>query len=179
MYIPHGGIISSNGSGQLPLPLLSSSATKAHTFQDLKTSLLSIRQLCDDGCVAIFTNQKMYIMKNKTLIIQGDRNKQDGLWDVLLPDQQDKICAVLRMDQSKNDLAKFLHACCFSPTKSTFTMAIKKGNFVNWPGLTVELITKYLNPYFSTEKGHLCQERQNLQSTKNEEIYNDAFPKQE
>ena len=179
VHLPDGDIIASNGTGQLPIPGLSPSATTAHTFQNLKTSLLSIGQLCDDGCLAIFTKQKMYIIKDKNLLLQGDRNTQDGLWDVLLPHQQDKVCAVLRMDQTKNDLAKFLHACCFSPTKSTFTMAIKKGNFVNWPGLTVELITKYLQPSLSTEKGHLRQERKNLQSTKDHEIFNDAFPEQE
>eukprot|EP00957_Ditylum_brightwellii_P028290 2137304-Ditylum_brightwellii.AAC.1 len=34
-----------------------------------------------------------------------------------------------------------------------------------WPSLTVEMVTKYLDKSTATSKGHLNQQRQNLQST--------------
>jgi len=61
---------------------------------------------------------------------------------------------------------KFLHACSFSLTKSTFLKAIKNGNFITWPGLTAENVQKHLPISIATLKGHMNQEKQNVQSTK-------------
>ena len=68
--------------------------------------------------------------------------------------------------QTKQDLARYLHASCWSPPISTFLRAIKNGNFLTWPGLTTQLITKHLPPSIATAKGHLDQESKNLQTTK-------------
>ena len=46
--------------------------------------------------------------------------------------------------KSKQELTLFYHAACFSPTKRTFLDAIKRNAFASWPGLTLELINKYL-----------------------------------
>ena len=48
---------------------------------------------------------------------------------------------------------------------STFIRAIKNNNYISWPGLTADLISKHLPKSLATAKGHLNQERQNLQST--------------
>ena len=74
---------------------------------------------------------------------------------------------ILTKDKTKHELVNYLHACCFSPTKRTFLQAIKNGNFITWPGLTTELVSKHLITPLATAKGHLTQERKNLQSTKN------------
>ena len=79
---------------------------------------------------------------------------------------------------TKTELATYLHACCFSPAPSTFITAIKNGNFISWPGLTPSLISK-MPPSVNTAKGHLTQERQGLQSTKNLIQHEDFNPKQE
>ena len=44
----------------------------------------------------------------------------------------------------KQELTLFYHAACFSPTKRTVVDAIKRNAFASWPGLTVELVNKYL-----------------------------------
>ena len=72
---------------------------------------------------------------------------------------------IIHKNFTKNELSQYLHGCCFSPTISTFTTAIKNGNFSTWPGLTENLISKML-PSPNTAKGHLNQEMANLQSTK-------------
>ena len=43
------------------------------------SSLLSVGQLCDNDCVAIFTKREMFIRKDGRVILQGKRNFIDGL----------------------------------------------------------------------------------------------------
>eukprot|EP00978_Attheya_sp_CCMP212_P032292 scaffold125437_cov29-Attheya_sp.AAC.1 len=70
-------------------------------------------------------------------------------------------------DATKPELAKYYHAACFSPVKSTWVKAIKKGSFKSWPGLTEELVNKYLPESMNTTLGpHMNQTRQGLRSTK-------------
>ena len=133
--LPDGTQINATSQGNLPL----------HTSLDIQAlvyphltneSLLSIGQLCNQGCIAIFEKEHLYIMKNGKLILKGVRNLQDGLWDV--PFQENKIDTInyiINKDQSKTDLAQYLHACAFSPVISTFQDCIKKGNFISWPGI--------------------------------------------
>ena len=59
--------------------------------------------------------------------------------------------------KSKQELTLFYHAACFSPTKRTFVDKIKRNDFASWPGLTVELVNKYLPRTEATSKGHIIQ----------------------
>ena len=49
----------------------------------------------------------------------------------------------------------------------TFLAAIQNNHFTTWPGLDKKLITKNLDDNVHTIKGHLKQEKQNLQPTQN------------
>ena len=119
------------------------------------------------------------------MIITGTRNPQDGLWDIPLQPPVQKLNAILRKDKTKQELAHYLHACCYSPRISTFVQAIRNGNFITWPGLDHKLIERHLIQTTATAKGHLDQERQGLQSTKtaspsiNNEAQQDFSPSQE
>ena len=73
---------------------------------------------------------------------------------------------IIRKATTARDLALYLHAACFSPTKYTFLKAVKRNHFLGWPGLTPALIQKHLPLTQATIKGHLKQEQQGLQSTK-------------
>ena len=58
---------------------------KTLIFPNLKNeSLLSIGQLCDQNCRAIFDKYKMHILKDNQIILQGDRDGTDGLWKINL-----------------------------------------------------------------------------------------------
>ena len=85
---------------------------------------------------------------------------------------------VLRKDEKQADLATFLHAACFSPVPSTFIKAIDNGHFSTWPGLTTKLIKTHLPKSMATEKGHLKQERQRLQSTSKSSLNYDDYIQQ-
>ena len=77
-------------------------------------SLISIGQLCDDGCEAKFTKKSMYVSKNGEKIIEGVCNFTNGLWDISLDSLPkasiQKFNAIIRKDKSKSELALYLHA---------------------------------------------------------------------
>lgn len=123
----------------------------------------------------------MIINKNNKVIIRGQRNKTDGLWDVpiQLPPKIKEIHhtsnAMINLDQTKTELAEYHHATCFSPSPSTFLDAIENGNFITWPGLNSKLIRKHLPASPNTVKGHLRQEQKNLRSTRQSTHTTDEF----
>ena len=247
VLLPNKEIISSNEQGLLPLsPLLSKKAQQTMILPELKSSnLISIGQLCDDGCDIIIDKDQLVVSKNNNIILKGHRNTRDGLWDIpiqkanittncclkppthsglyqnrspksnkintitsskqrrvnipthlnnlgtlaednyfnnIIEEQQmlneqasntvQKANVIIRKKQTHADLVTYLHACCFSPVKSTFRTAIKKGFLKTWPELTTQLVDKHLDASPATIKGHMTQEKSNLQSTKARVIKN-------
>ena len=165
----------STSVGLLPLTsALSPPAKEAHLFSELKSPLLSLGQLCDDGCDIHLSKTTLTASKNNAIILKGYRNFSDGLWDVPIPqsstptthNKEHKANIIIRKDKTKMELIQWLHASCGSPNASTFINAVQKGNFLTWPGLNVSLIKKHLPDCIATTKGHLNQERKGLQSTK-------------
>ena len=59
-----------------------------------------------------------------------------------------------------------MHAVCGYPIKTTWVKAVKAGNFVGWPLLTVKNINKYYPEMDETLKGHMNQQCKNVRSTK-------------
>ena len=112
--------------------------------------------------------------KQNNLVLEGTRNKQDGLYDVPFP--QTKMNYIVKKDKNKLELAQYLHGCAWSPAISTFQKCINKGNFITWPGINDVKLKKILLAPLPTALGHLDQERQNLQSTKESESFAEAFP---
>ena len=63
-----------------------------------------------------------------------------------------------------------MHAVCGYPVKSTWMKAIRAGNFVGWPLLTVENVHNHYTETEETPKGHLNQSIHSVCSTKSKEI---------
>ena len=178
VYLPDMTKITATQCGSLPIPNLSPTACKAHVFPRLQSaSLLSLGQLCDDDCTILMNKYALHVFKDLKHILSGIRNRRDGLWDIPIQSPTQQFAnVILRKDTTKKDLIAFFHGACFSPTKTTFLKAIKNGNFISWPGLTLDNVTRYLNMTVPTALGHMKQERQNLQSTKQTDIDTDFFP---
>ena len=87
-----------------------------------------------------------------------------------------QINYIIHKDKTKTDLARYLYATEFSPSISTFIQAIRRGNFITWPGIGNLNLPRLLGTPMATAKGHLDSERKNLQSTKNLIIDNVNFP---
>jgi hypothetical protein len=136
---------------------------------------MSIGQICDDGCKAIFDKDKLEIFNStNTKVITGKRNPSDGLYDIPLKTaipqsfngpEKHQANVVVQMNKTKMELAKFHHGSCFSPVASQFMEKIQNGNFLTWPGLTKKLIQN-MPTTRATVMGHIKQEFKNLRSTK-------------
>ena len=169
----------------LPLSdLLSPRAKTSFVLSGLSNeSLLSVGQFCNDNCIAIFTKNKMYLLKQNKITLQGNRNFSDGLWDVKLPtvpppppisDVMD-MHYIITKNKSKTHLAQYLHATIFSPSITTFTKSITNENFVTRPGIGNLNVSTLLGTTTTTELSHLDQERYNLQSTQQQKYEEEDF----
>jgi hypothetical protein len=149
---------------------LSSKAKVGHIFDGLKLgSLLSIGQLCDDNCVALFTKCDVKMCKQGQIIIVGKRNPANGLWTVPIAPEPTihRANGAIHDSATKEDFAMFSHAAMHSPVPSNFLGAIEPAHFESWPGLTASLLTKHLTKSLATRKGHLRTQQKSMhQSTK-------------
>ena len=178
VHLPNNNTITSTTRGQLPFKALTDSAKQAYILPSLtNSSLLSIGQLCNENCTAIFTKRLMLILHKGKIILTGNRNYSDGLWDILCHNagtpgykkstvQSNNINILTARDKRSHELANFLHACAGSPSIRTFQDAINNNFLATWPGID-KLNMKYLiTDHTNIALGHLDQERKNVQSTK-------------
>ena len=100
----------------------------------------------------------MQIFKDNEVILQGNRDKFDGLWKLNL--RPLKMSYIVTKDKTKTELAQYLHACAFSPAISTFQECIKRSNFVTWPRIENLNFQKLLGNQEATLLGHLDQEKE-------------------
>ena len=67
-------IMSSTHTTTMNLPTCFKNNIEGHVLPDLKSaSLLSIGQLRDNGCSTYFNKNKIYIIHNNTIILEGHR----------------------------------------------------------------------------------------------------------
>jgi hypothetical protein len=168
--MPNGTAIQLSHSCDLLLADLPPQAQKAHILPGLvHNSLISVGQLCDNGCSVTFTQEQVTVLKNGKCAIYGYRDPRSRLWRVDLKQRFETNqvqCNHAHDNSNQKDLIKYLHAACFSPVKSTWMTAIKNGHFTLWTGLTEHAVQKHLSKSTSTTKVHLNQQRQNARTTK-------------
>ena len=168
--LPDHRHMESTHEGDLPIPTLPPKARKAYLFPALQdTSLISIGQLCDAGCQAIFNATQVQIIHLAKVILEGYRDKTTrGLWYLDLPSPHTANAAV-NQSSKPEDLINFAHAALFSPANSTLLSALTKGFLPPFPGLDVETFRKYPPCSAATIKGHLDTTQKNQKSTKEPE----------
>ena len=149
-------------TGNTPLEIsLRTHAKKAHIFDGLQSaSLISLVKMCHDDCVTILDNNKINILKYKTLILKVYRNKNDGLWGIPISiPVRHHAMSIITKERTKTELIQYLHGCSFSPTPRTFLKAINNGNLITRPGLNNQQLLKHLPPIIARPQGHMDQER--------------------
>ena len=157
----------------LPIAALPKAAKTAYIIPNLQQhSLISIGQLCQYGCKAEFTAQKVNIIYNKKIILTGHYNKKTSLYHTTINqpmmNQHNQLqcnSVMIPTHATKANLVAFYHQACFSPPKSTWNKAIQQGFFSDWPGLNTTVVNKYLGDTAATIKGHLNQKRKSSTST--------------
>ena len=89
----------------------------------LKNSLISFGKLCDSNLTTVFSKEKMWVcdkkfkIRSKQILLEGTRDKQNGLWTTKLPKSEQH--EALNVDHYKNttsqNLILFLYYAAFSP----------------------------------------------------------------
>lgn len=187
--IPDGSTMTSTHSGHLNIPELPPEATRSHIVPEMTThNLLSVGQLCDAGCKASITSEKIEVAIDDKVILTGTRSPETTLWHLDLPSEvePDTIFpyhanAAVGANTSANMVA-FMHAAFISPALSTLEKAFNKGYIPHIPGFTATMLKKHPPQSAAMIKGHLDQTRQNIRSTKtkttNHEEVDDWYPLQ-
>jgi len=120
---------------------------------------------------------------NDCIVLTGTRSLITRLWNLDVPnpaaappmsvaDTPTKVASVPStanaVINNPNLVARiaFCHASMFSPAISTWCAAINAGHFTSWPELTSAQVRRYPPQSIAMVKGHLNQERANVQSTK-------------
>ncbi len=153
--MPNGNKISSSHVGYLPFKELPLSAKQVYIFPHLTISLISIGQLCNIGCTAVFNNDTTIISIDNNQILQGYR--QQNLW-FIDPDQllkpQPYILSASNIYEIKTnrERIKFYQMILGSPTQQTLYNAVKAGHLDSFPGLTKKLVSKHYQLTAATAK---------------------------
>jgi hypothetical protein len=84
--LPNGATMESYHTAELDIPELNAAASKAHVFPGMANhSLLSVGQLCDEGCIVTFKNASVTVCNSqKSQILSGPRDLDTGLWRINL-----------------------------------------------------------------------------------------------
>jgi hypothetical protein len=172
MTLPNGNSISSIGTGLLygvsPYPIV------AHIFADtdLYKSLLSLSDLCKQGCKITLTNEALQISMQNRPILSFSKDSNTSLWSIPLNPSSiisstftPSVSNVVH-HQINADFVAFWHAALGSPPIATLLMALRRNYLHSLPRLTAKMV--YSNPpqSIATAKGHLDLHRKGFQSTK-------------
>ena len=118
---------------------------------------MSIGTLCDHGCEATFNDNYVLILNKWSVkvIMKGTRDPRKNLYMLNLTQQNKLKMESTTSDEyfagssyeckSKKTLVDYHHASCWSPTQSELGKAITKNFFNSWPGLSFDLVHKYLS----------------------------------
>jgi hypothetical protein len=89
--MPNGTTIQSSHTCKLLLTELPPQARQAHILPGLvHNSLISVGQLCDNGCSVTFTQDQVTVSKSKRCFMYGSRDQKSRLWRVDLKQKFEK-----------------------------------------------------------------------------------------
>ena len=171
VVLPNGTQIQSISCGHfhfhnLPVPIT------AYIFPDtsLHTSLLSISELCNAGCLATFDANSFQLTYNDLPVIQGFKHADKKLWSVSLlsttcDNNSNPQCNATKLT-SDASFVSFVHTSLGNPVFSTFIQAVRAGYLNSWPRLSTAIVLAHPPHTIATPKGHLNQHRQGMDSTK-------------
>ena len=92
-----------------------------------------------------------------------NENTDTILWNRI--NSKEVVSHVFELPSTKETIC-YLHIAAGFPQKDTWIKAIRKGNYVTWPGLTVTAVNKFFPEVDKTQQGHMKGVRQGLGSTK-------------
>ena len=178
--LPDATVLESSHECELDLPL-PKAATSAYTIPGMKNhSLMSLTQLCNAGCKIMMDKEKLAVIYNGIVVMNGIKNKRNGLWYLPVSKNATNVTYAIHDDrqhehtQSANSVyhtstlaetIQYIHQCMFSPTVDTFCKAIDNDQLIGFPKITSAQVRKYLPESTATAKGHMNRQHKGLRST--------------
>jgi len=161
--LPNDMQMTSSLGGDLNIESIPQEARKAHIFKELTSwSLLSLGVLCDAGCTATLSNDKLTVNMFDKVVLTGHRNHTtSGMWMVDLTDEKPTTIAARSIEPINNvyptgtiaKLVAFYHGCACSVPIPSFLKILELGTVL--PGITKKDILKYPPITAATAAGHL------------------------
>ena len=155
--------MTSSLSGDLTLSSIPMEARKAHVFNEISSwSILSLGVLCDAGCTATFSHDKLTVNMFDEVVLNGYRDHTtSGMWMVDLTKNNQMLNAARPIEPINNvyptgsiaKLVAFYHGCACSTPISSFLRILELGTV--FPGITKKDILKYKPITAATAAGHL------------------------
>ena len=171
MKLPNGTTISSIGTGFLhglgaPVP--------AHIFNDcdLQQSLLSLSDLCKQGCTITLTDKALTISTNNRPSLSFPKDPRASLWSIPFAEQTinqnliPHLASNVIHHQLDADFVAFWHAALGSPPVETLLYALRRGYLQSIPRLNTKMVYDNKPQSIATSKGHLDLQRSGIKSTK-------------
>ena len=156
--------------GDLARRETSQKAREADILPGLKTPLISVNKMAEEGYTTIFHpgEEGVTIHKKGTVsittteppVLQGCKVKGAKLWTTLAHETTKEQANIAYDLPSVSQTVRYLHAAAGYPTKDTWIKAIKAGNYISWPGLTATAARKHFPESDETQKGHMKRQRQ-------------------
>ena len=131
----------------------STKAYQAYIFPQIEKPLVSMGKFCDDGKIALLTQNKCIILNNITklnriknlininTLLEGDRDNETKLWKIDLTHTEtanSETASSVYHYTKIADTIDYHHCTLLSPVTSTWIKAIQNGNLSTWPNLTAE-----------------------------------------
>ena len=152
-----GQMVKSTAIDTLPIPQSAADfPTIGCIVPSFTDTLIGVRPICDADCKVLFTKKDIVVIspEGKTILTGWREEKLPKLWRFSLkPNEQEKINTTTNLITpaahnaydlpSLEALVRYMHAASVFPVKSTWLKAIKRGNFLTWPGLTYSNAAKY------------------------------------
>ena len=153
VYLPDNTTLQATYRTELPLNQLSTRARQADIIPGLKTPLISVNKMAEEGYTTIFHPGEEGVTVHKTgtvtiattepPVLQGCKRKGAKLWTVSADDEAEKEQVSNVYDiPSINQTVRYLHAAAGFPTEDMWIKAIKAGNYNTWPTITPTIVRR-------------------------------------
>ena len=107
--MPNLQTIQATHTCQLDLPGLPPGARLAHKFPHLTYPLISIGQLCDNGCYATFDANDVRIYHDNMIVLSGKRDPRTHLWTLPLTNAKPLFPGLRMIDVQLEDAGAGYH----------------------------------------------------------------------
>jgi hypothetical protein len=139
---------------ELPFTQLTSRAREAYVLPRLKTPLMSVNKMLEEGYSTIFhpgeegvtmhTPGTLTIAMTEPLILQGCKPKGAKLWTISVKSGTNTEQANDAYDlPSISQTVRYHHALTGFPVADTWIKAIKAGNYNTWPPITPATVQRH------------------------------------